>query len=160
MTTDSLKYFRGFKGKRSNPQEVSSALIESQTSSKNQFSNDGSFLECFKKQNQFSNDGSFLEQFKKMKSEPKVEAIEPKLNMIEPKLNKIEPKKAVEEAMPSQSQQNDWYKAALARAKQIAHTMTETKKDVPEPPIKHEPKGINYNAVFFQILRFPDNRIP
>ena len=135
----------GFKGKRPNVPEVSKAQEDSSeaSGSQNQFSNDGSFIEQFKKQqqqkqNQFSNDGSFLEQFKKMKEQPKAEA-------------------KPEEAMPSVSQQNDWYKAALARAKQIAHTMSspmETKKDpeiIKEEP-KLEPKGKKNFEVIFQRL--------
>ena len=108
-------FFRGFKGKRSNPQEVSTAQAESNQKSQ-KFSNDGSFLENFKKQNQkFSNDGSFLEQFKKMKEEPKIE------------------KEVKSEPEPSK-QQNDWYKAALARAKQIAHTMTTSPTEIKTEP--------------------------
>ena len=75
----------------------------------------------------FSNDGSFLEQFKKLKEQPKNEPNAP----------------PVAEPMPSPSQQNDWYKAALERAKQIAHTMTapmEPKKDPDVSKIKDEPK--------------------
>ena len=75
----------------------------------------------------FSNDGSFLEQFKKLKEQPKNEQVAP----------------PVAEPMPSPSQQNDWYKAALERAKQIAHTMTapmEPKKDPDVSKIKDEPK--------------------
>ena len=121
-----LSNFRGFKGKRSNPQDVSTAQAESNQKSTQKFSNDGNFLENFKKQNQFSNDGSFLEQFKKMKEEPK----------IEPPVVKSEPE-------PSPSQQNDWYKAALARAKQIAHTMTSPTEIKTDPEAQNQPpKGM------------------
>ena len=132
-------YSRGFKGKRPNSQDVSKAQEESEDPSRSsphtsQFTNDGSsFSHQFQRQNQFSNDGSFLEQFKKLKEQPKNEN------------EQVAPAPVQQEAqpaMPSPSQQNDWYKAALARAKQIAHTMTapmEPKKD-PDAKIKDEPK--------------------
>ena len=130
-------YSRGFKGKRPNSQDVSKAQEESEDPSRSsphisQFSNDGnSFSHQFQRQNQFSNDGSFLEQFKKLKEQPKNEN-----EQVAPVQQEAQP------AMPSPSEQNDWYKAALARAKQIAHTMTapmEPKKD-PDAKIKDEPK--------------------
>lgn len=112
---------RGFKGKRPNPQDVSKAREESEDSSIS------SPNTSFTPQLKFSNDGSFLEQFKKLKDKPKNEQVAP----------------PVAEPMPSPSQQNDWYKAALERAKQIAHTMTapiEPKKDPDLSKIKDEPK--------------------
>lgn len=77
-------FLRGFKGKRSNVESVDVAQA-SDSSIKNQFSNDGSFLEQFKK-------------LKQTKDEPPVKT-------------------------ESKSDQEDWYKTALARAKQIAQNV-------------------------------------
>ena len=79
--------------------------------------------------NQFSNDGSFLEQFRKLKQakdEPKIEAkVEPK---VEPKVE-----------LQNKSVEDDWYKAALARAKRIAQNMS-APPPVSAAVVKQEPE--------------------
>ena len=65
--------------------------------------------------NTFTNDGNFLEQFKKMK-ESKAES----LVITKPEIK-------VEANMPpvsSKGNPDDWYKSALERAKSIAKSMT------------------------------------
>ena len=73
--------------------------------------------------NQFSNDGSFLEQFRKLKQakdEPKIEAkVELKIEAA-----KVEPKVEPKVELQNKSVEDDWYKAALARAKRIAQNMS------------------------------------
>ena len=77
--------------------DISSSPSTSHSSFKNQFSNDGSFFEQFKK-------------FKTVKDEPKIEP-------------KTEPKPTVPK-VENKSVEDDWYKAALARAKEIAQNMS------------------------------------
>jgi hypothetical protein len=83
--------------------------------------------------NQFSNDGSFLEQFRKLKEakdEPKIEA------KVELKIEaKVEPKVELQ----NKSVEDDWYKAALARAKRIAQNMS-APPPVSAAVVKQEPE--------------------
>merc|ERR1719193_977006 len=90
--------------------------------------------------NHFSNDGSFLEQFKRFKTSKDEHKIEPK---FEPKLEpKIEPKPVVPKVeIQNKSVEEDWYKAALARAKQIAQNMSASPAPASNAPIiKSEPE--------------------
>ena len=73
--------------------------------------------------NQFSNDGSFLEQFKKLKKSKDEPKFEPK----------FEPKVEVKD----KSVEDEWYKAALARAKSIAQNISAP----PVPTVKSESQG-------------------
>ena len=84
--------------------------------------------------NQFSNDGSFLEQFKKMKETPVPASI------------KNEPVQVKEEKKPvvnNTQEQEEWYKNALARAKQIAQNMSAPSSSNPsiKSEIKSEPSN-------------------
>ena len=91
--------------------------------------------------NQFSNDGSFFEQFKKLKQakdEPKIES------RFEPK---VEPKVEVQ----SKSVEDDWYKAALARAKQIAQNMS---APPPGPPPTKIPQVRFFVVIKIKVIRF------
>ena len=118
-------FFRGFKGKRNNSEDVETA----QMAAKSDISSSPSTSHSSFK-NQFSNDGSFLEQFKKFKTAKDEPKIEPK----------IEPKPIVPK-VENKSVEDDWYKAALARAKEIAQNMS-----APPPAsasttlVKSEPK--------------------
>jgi len=98
----------GFKGKRNNSEDVETA----QMAAKSDLSSSPSTSHSSFK-NQFSNDGSFLEQFKKFKTAKDEPKIEPK----------IEPKPIVPK-VENKSVEDDWYKAALARAKEIAQNMS------------------------------------
>lgn len=87
--------------------------------------------------NQFSNDGSFLEQFRKLKQAKDDPQIETKVELkIEAK---VEPKVEPKVELQNKSVEDDWYKAALARAKRIAQNMS-----VPPPVsaavVKQEPE--------------------
>ncbi len=90
--------------------------------------------------NQFSNDGSFLEQFRKLKQakdEPKIEA------KVELKIEaKVEPKVEPKVEQQNKSVEDDWYKAALARAKRIAQNMS-APPPVSAAVVKQEPEMIN-----------------
>jgi len=100
----------GFKGKRNNSEDVDTA----QMAAKSDISSSPSTSHSSFK-NQFSNDGSFFEQFKKFKTvkdEPKIEP-------------KTEPKPTVPK-VENKSVEDDWYKAALARAKEIAQNVSTT----------------------------------
>ena len=87
--------------------------------------------------NQFSNDGSFLEQFRKLKQskdEPKIEA------KVELKIEaKVEPKVEPKVELQNKSVEDDWYKAALARAKRIAQNMS-APPPVSAAVVKQEPE--------------------
>ncbi len=91
--------FRGFKGKRSNPEPIETAHETSEASPPPPPVQSSENLV----KNQFSNDGSFLEQFRKMKQ-------------AKPEVKKVE--------VESKGDQEEWYKSALERAKQIAQTMS------------------------------------
>lgn len=88
--------------------------------------------------NQFSNDGSFLEQFRKLKQakdEPKIEA------KVELKIEaKVEPKVEPKVELQNKSVEDDWYKAALARAKRIAQNMSAPPPVSAAAVVKQEPE--------------------
>lgn len=125
---------RGFKGKRSNPEKVETAQAAS-VSEVNR--SPAAAVTAVNFKNTFSNDGSFLEQFKKMKQTTKEEA--PSIKSETPA---VPPK--VEEIKPS-SQEEDWYKSALARAKQIAQNMS--MEPSTSSAVKSEPQG---NTCFYK----------
>ena len=107
--------FRGFKStKRPNSETVTQAQNSSETLS-TPTKDSGNKSLVFK--NNFVNDGNFLEQFKRMKESTTSAKQEPV---------KIEPKIQVKPENDSKNS-NDWYQAALERAKNIAKSMS---KDV------------------------------
>jgi len=112
----------GFKGKRNNSEDVDTAqmAVKSELSSSL-----GQSSSSFK--NHFSNDGSFLEQFKRFKTSKDEHKIEPK-----PVVPKVE--------IQNKSVEEDWYKAALARAKQIAQNMSASPAPASNAIIKSEPE--------------------
>ena len=118
-------FFRGFKGKRNNSEDVETAQMAAKSDlSSSPCTSHSSF------KNQFSNDGSFLEQFKKFKTAKDEPKIEPK----------IEPKPIVPK-VENKSVEDDWYKAALARAKEIAQNMSAPPPaSAPSTVVKSEPK--------------------
>jgi len=130
----------GFKGKRNNSEDIDDAQraskFEVNTSSgshKTQVRNTSDQPLT----NQFSNDGSFLEQFRKLKQakdEPKIEA------KVELKIEaKVEPKVEPKVELQNKSVEDDWYKAALARAKRIAQNMS-APPPVSAAVVKQEPE--------------------
>lgn len=129
-----MSFFRGFKGKRSNPEKVETAQAASvsEVSKPSATPSLSSPSGPVNFKNQFSNDGSFLEQFKKMKQTTKEEPPEPKAVVAPPQPLKVE------EIKPS-AQEDDWYKSALARAKQIAQNMSVEPST--SSTVKSEPQG-------------------
>ena len=94
--------------------------------------------------NNFVNDGNFLEQFKRMKESTTSAKQEP---------IKIEPKIEVKPENDSKNS-NDWYQAALERAKNIAKSMS---KDIKSEGKKKKPKFTpkfreNILSSHFQVL--------
>jgi hypothetical protein len=125
--------FRGFKGKRSHP--------DSEVGHQDSFSAAASPASKQPPQslmNSFSNDGSFLEQFKKLKKEPKIEA--PKLFIP---TAAVKDNLVVADEKPPEA--DDWYKSALEKARQIAQNMTQQ-----TPPGKKEFKQENKSALVFK----------
>ena len=98
--------------------------------------------------NTFTNDGNFLEQFKKMK-ESKAES----LVITKPEIK-------VEANVPSVSSKgnpDDWYKSALERAKSIAKSMTrDMAQQHQQPPEPNPNQGtkIFVNKQYFLFLVF------
>ena len=100
--------------------------------------------------NTFTNDGNFLEQFKKMKESSKAPVI-----IIKPEIkvetNIIPPPAAIS----SKGNPDDWYKSALERAKSIAKSMT---KDMAQHQQQQQPEPnpdqgtiaiiVNKNGIF------------
>ena len=123
--------FRGFKGKRSNSEDVDAAQMAAKSETSSSLDQSPSTSHSSFK-NQFSNDGSFLEQFKKFKNvrdEPKIET-------------KPVPKVEIQ----SKSVEDDWYKAALARAKSIAQNISapaSTALAKPEPEAEGSSTKLN-----------------
>ena len=96
--------------------------------------------------NTFSNDGSFLEQFKKMRKgqdESKPAA---------PKMFNPADKDALKEEKPPEA--DDWYKQALDKARQIAHNMKQPASTAETDIIKTEvkPESGDFNSNWYSSL--------
>jgi len=122
----------GFKGKRNNSEDVDTAQMAAKSDMPSSLDHSSSTSHSSFK-NQFSNDGSFFEQFKKLKNTRDEPKIEPK---IEPK---TEPNLVPKIEIQSKSVEDDWYKAALARAKEIAQNMSVPPAPTSTALVKPEP---------------------
>jgi len=130
----------GFKGKRNNSEDIDDAQSASKFDVNTSSGSPKNQVRSTSDQplaNQFSNDGSFLEQFRKLKQakdEPKIEA------KVELKIEaKVEPKVEPKIELQNKSVEDDWYKAALARAKRIAQNMS-APTPVSAAVVKQEPE--------------------